>query len=52
MSLKEAISKVIQYQDLDLHQAEAAMDVIMNGEATPAQIGCYLTALRMKGETV
>jgi anthranilate phosphoribosyltransferase len=33
-------------------QAEAAMDVIMRGEATPAQIGSYLTALRMKGETV
>ncbi|MFO7684091.1 MAG: anthranilate phosphoribosyltransferase, partial [Chloroflexota bacterium] len=30
---------------------EAAMDVIMNGEATQAQIGGYLTALRMKGET-
>jgi anthranilate phosphoribosyltransferase len=52
MPLKEAISKVIQYRDLDLEQAEAAMDVIMNGEATPAQIGSYLTALRMKGETV
>lgn len=52
MPLKEAISKVIQYHDLDQDQAEAAMDVIMNGEATPAQIGSYLTALRMKGETV
>lgn len=52
MPLKEAISKVIQYRDLDLDQAKAAMDIIMNGEATPAQIGSYLTALRMKGETV
>jgi anthranilate phosphoribosyltransferase len=33
-------------------QAEAAMNVIMSGEATQAQIGSYLTALRMKGETV
>lgn len=52
MPLKEAISKVIQYQDLHMVQAEEAMDDIMNGEATPAQIGSYLTALRMKGETV
>lgn len=52
MSFKEALSKVIQYHDLDIDQAKAAMDVIMQGEATPAQIGSYLTALRMKGETV
>jgi anthranilate phosphoribosyltransferase len=35
-----------------MDEAEAAMNVIMSGEATPAQIGSYLTALRMKGETV
>jgi anthranilate phosphoribosyltransferase len=37
---------------LSLEQAETAMNAIMSGEATPAQIGSYLTALRMKGETV
>lgn len=52
MPLKSAIAEVINGRDLSTAQAEAAMDVIMRGEATPAQIGGYLTALRMKGETV
>lgn len=52
MPLKTAIAEVINGRDLTIEQAEAAMDVIMRGEATPAQIGSYLTALRMKGETV
>ena len=52
MPLKFAIAEVINGRDLTLEQAEAAMNVIMQGEATPAQIGSYLTALRMKGETV
>ncbi|MFW5941018.1 MAG: anthranilate phosphoribosyltransferase [Chloroflexota bacterium] len=52
MPLKSAIARVINGHDLTLEEAEAAMDVIMSGEATPAQIGSYLTALRMKGETV
>jgi anthranilate phosphoribosyltransferase len=43
---------VINGRNLTFNEAEAAMDIIMNGEATPAQIGSYLTALRMKGETV
>ena len=52
MPLKFAISEVINRRDLSLEQAEVAMNIIMNGEASPAQIGSYLTALRMKGETV
>lgn len=52
MPLKFAIAKVINYQHLTFAEAEAAMNVIMNGEATASQIGSYLTALRMKGETV
>lgn len=52
MPLKAAIAKVINNQDLTLDEAAAAMDIIMEGAATPAQIGSYLTALRMKGETV
>lgn len=52
MPLRSAIAEVINGRDLSMAQAEAAMDVIMRGEATPAQIGGYLTALRMKGETV
>ncbi|MCI0394584.1 MAG: anthranilate phosphoribosyltransferase [Chloroflexi bacterium] len=52
MPLKAAIAEVINGRHLSMDQAEAAMNVIMRGEATPAQIGSYLTALRMKGETV
>ncbi len=52
MPLKWAIAQVINGRDLSQEQAQAAMDIIMDGEATPAQIGSYLTALRMKGESV
>jgi anthranilate phosphoribosyltransferase len=52
MPLKWAIAEVINGSDLSQEQAQTAMDIIMDGEATPAQIGSYLTALRMKGETV
>ena len=52
MTLKSAISEVINNRDLTRKQAKEAMDTIMDGAATPAQIGSYLTALRMKGETV
>ncbi len=52
MPLKHAIAQVINGRDLSFDEAETAMNVIMDGDATPAQIGSYLTALRMKGETV
>jgi len=52
MPLKSAIATVINGRDLTFEEAEAAMNAIMSGEATQAQIGSYLTALRMKGETV
>lgn len=51
MPLKSAIDRVINGRSLSFDEAAAAMDVIMDGAATPAQIGSYLTALRMKGET-
>lgn len=50
--IKEAIAKLVEGHDLTEAEAEAAMTEIMQGEATPAQIGGFLTALRMKGETV
>jgi anthranilate phosphoribosyltransferase len=50
--LKPYIQKVINGQNLTAEEAEAAMGIIMNGEATDAQIGGYLIGLRMKGETV
>ena len=50
--LKPFIAKTINRVDLNAEEAEAAMNVIMTGQATPAQIGAYLVALRMKGETI
>jgi len=50
--ITEAIAKTIRREDLTQAEAEAAMMDIMTGHATPAQIGAYLIALRMKGETV
>ncbi len=50
--IKDAIAKTIRCEDLTQAEAEAAMMDIMTGNATPAQIGAYLIALRMKGETV
>lgn len=50
--LKEAIQKVVSGTDLQEEEMEAVMDAIMSGEATPAQIGAFITALRLKGETV
>ncbi|HLG22275.1 MAG TPA: anthranilate phosphoribosyltransferase [Candidatus Manganitrophaceae bacterium] len=50
--IKEAISKVVERVDLTETEAEAAMREIMEGAATPSQIASYITALRMKGESV
>ena len=49
--LQTFIAKLIDNQHLTEAEAEAAMWIIMTGDATPAQIGGYLVALRMKGET-
>jgi anthranilate phosphoribosyltransferase len=50
--VQELLKKLAARQDLTAGEAEAAMDLIMSGEATPAQIGAFLAALRSKGETV
>ncbi|MBN1477933.1 anthranilate phosphoribosyltransferase, partial [Candidatus Sumerlaeota bacterium] len=52
MDMKHAINKAIQRENLDSDEAERACAQILRGEATPAQIGALLIALRMKGETV
>ena len=46
-----ALTRVIEGHDLTRAEARAAMTAIMLGEATPAQMGGFLVALRVKGET-
>ena len=50
--IKDAISKVVLRQDLLETEMIEVMNQIMGGEATPAQVGAFITALRMKGETI
>ncbi len=50
--IKQAIAKVVEKEDLSEREMNKVMSEIMSGEATPAQIGGFITALRMKGETV
>lgn len=50
--MKECLQKLIAGQNLTTPEAVAAFDRIMDGDATPAQLGAFLTALRIKGETI
>lgn len=49
--IREAIQTVVDGRDLSMQEAASAMMQIMEGKATPAQFGAFVTALRMKGET-
>ena len=49
--IREAILSLSKKQDLSYETAEAVMNEIMTGEATPVQMSAYLTALSLKGET-
>ncbi len=51
MLMSDAIRRLVEKQNLTPVEARAVMDTIMEGRATPAQIGGFLIALRMKGET-
>jgi anthranilate phosphoribosyltransferase len=49
--IKEAIIRLVSGESLSFDEAAGAMENIMNGDATPAQIGAFVTALHIKGET-
>jgi anthranilate phosphoribosyltransferase len=50
--LKESLAKLIRKEDLSEDEMVQATNIIMEGQASQAQIGSFLTALRLKGETV
>lgn len=50
--IREAIEAVVNGESLSMDTAAQAMNEIMSGDATPAQFGAFVTALRLKGETV
>lgn len=50
--IKDAIGKVVGGNDLSENEMITVMDEIMSGQATDAQIASFITALRMKGETI
>ncbi|MDI6781892.1 MAG: anthranilate phosphoribosyltransferase [bacterium] len=50
--IKEAIEKIVKGNNLSINEMVDVMDEIMSGAATQAQIGSFITGLRMKGETV
>ena len=50
--IREAIDTLVSGNSLTFEQATAVMEEIMSGQATPAQFAAFVTALRIKGETV
>lgn len=50
--IKEAIGKLVEHQDLTYNEAKQAMNEIMSGSVSQVLTASYLTALRMKGETI
>lgn len=50
--IREVIAKLANFENITAEEAASAMNEIMNGEATQAQIGAFLMALRVKGETI
>lgn len=50
--MKEILAKLVAGNDLSVEEAKKAQEIILTGQATDAQIAAFLTALRMKGETI
>ncbi|HSK15188.1 MAG TPA: anthranilate phosphoribosyltransferase [Gaiellaceae bacterium] len=51
MTIQEALSRLLEGESLTRAEARSVMNLIMSGETTPAQMGGFLVALRLKGET-
>jgi anthranilate phosphoribosyltransferase len=51
VTIQEALARLLDGRDLSRDQARSVMEEVMRGDATPAQIGGFLVALRLKGET-
>ncbi len=49
--MKEYLEKILAGEDLSQEESAEAFDLIMSGEATPAQVGAFIAVLRMKGES-
>ena len=52
MMIKESINKLVNGINLTFEESEYSMNEIMEGEATPAQFGAFVVALKLKGESV
>ncbi|MEM8878901.1 MAG: anthranilate phosphoribosyltransferase [Pseudomonadota bacterium] len=52
LTMKDMIGRIAGGETLSQDDAESAFDIMMSGEATPSQIGGFLMALRVRGETV
>ena len=50
--MKEVLNKLVSGKDLTTKEAMLAQEEILSGQATPVQISSFLTALRLKGETL
>lgn len=50
--IKKCLDKLVRMENLSAEETAGAMEEIMTGQATPAQVAAFITALRMKGETV
>lgn len=52
MNIKEAINRVVQHLDMTREEMAQVMQEVMTGQCTQAQIGAFLTAMRMKSESI
>src|SRR6266571_371089 len=51
LTIRNAVTKLVEREELSPEHAAACMEEMASGSATPAQIGAFLVALRLKGET-